>query len=367
MATLLLTKAVQPGMVTAEEVWQKNQLILQENTVLTANVIHRLVMWGIQTIQVKDIAKDSTDGEHNRLAVVKTAMDEDDFVFLQQYTKAVKLTDKLFVHMRTNETLPYEAFRELAMLSLNQLSQRRTVLANLYKAKPFIDYTSRHAVDTGIIAGALGSWLGLPVDQVKMLILSGLLHDIGKTRIPRSILEKPGRLTPTELENMKLHTVYGYYLASKAPAVPTAVQYAILQHHERENGEGYPQKLLSHSIHTYAKIVAVADVYNAMTTERVFQKSVTPFTALETLFNDMYVRLDKKCCMLLIRNICHALLGATVLLSDGSQAEIVHFPHFMSAKPTVIRKNGQVIDLHFNNRLSVVEVLTFRERRRHCI
>ncbi|MBP2654082.1 MAG: rpfG 14 [Firmicutes bacterium] len=354
----MMTKAVKPGMVISAGVWRDNLLVLQQNTVLTTNIIRRLADWGINTVRVKAESCNNW-GNDCRIENIKDALAEDEIHFIQQYTKAVKLTNELFERMREDENLPYEALRNLATLDLYQLAQGKSVLAKLYKIKPFTDYTSRHAVDTGIIAGVLGRWLNLPIEQTKILVLCGLMHDIGKSQISRAILEKPGNLTCEERKTINLHPEYGYYMAKNIPGIISAVLYAILQHHERENGEGYPNKLVSRNIHPVAKIVAVADVYDAMTTERIYQKSVTPFTALETLIEDMFIRLDKECCKVLIRNICRTLIGSVVMLSDGSQAEVVQFSHFMSAKPVVSKKTGVVIDLYFRNDLSIVEVIMF--------
>jgi hypothetical protein len=222
---LMMTKAVKPGMVVSTGVWRDNLLVLQQNTVLTTNIIRRLADWGINAVQVKTDSYNNW-GNDRHIEVIKAALTEDETDFIVQYTKAVKLTNELFESM----------------------------------------------------------------------------HDIGKSQIPKAILEKPGKLTREERKTINLHPEYGYYMAKNIRGILSEVPYAILQHHERENGDGYPKKLVSSNINLSAKIVAVADVYDAMTTERIHQKSVTPFTALETLIEDMFIRLDKECCKALIRN-----------------------------------------------------------------
>ncbi len=355
---LLATQDLKPGMIIAYPVLKHNQIILQENTILTTSIIKHLISWNVPTVLIKE-GKLSDDADSSEITD-KSALYEETSHFKKQQNKIVKLSNELFDYMRKKETVPYLDFHRLATVDLYELSQDKNILANLYQIKSHTDYTSGHAVDTGIIAGVMGSWLKFSPDKVQTLILCGLMHDIGKSQIPKAILEKPGHLTVEEQKIIKLHPEYGYYMAKNIPKILPEVKLAILHHHERENGGGYPKKKMSYDIHPFAKIVAIADMYDAMTTERIYQKSVCLFTALEALIDALYVQLDKTFCIALIQNICQALIGAVVLLSDGTQAEVLRLPYFMSSKPVVCTKNGKIVDLHNHSHISIVEVLEFK-------
>ncbi len=291
---------------------------------------------------------------------IKLQLREEDPVFYEKYRSATHLAGKIFGHMRLHEDLPYADLRKLAMVDLYELLHGKHVLGNLYKLKPYADYTFLHAVGVGIISGLIGLWAGWGSEKIKMLTLCGVMHDIGKSQIPLPLLDKPGRLTAGEKQTMSLHPQYGYYMTKSVQGIAPEVQLAILQHHERENGSGYPSGSLSPKIHPFAKVVAIADTYDALTTDKVYQKSVTPFAAMEILLDSMLMTLDKELCKVFIRNVLQSLIGATVLLSDGSQAEVLELRNFMSTKPVVVTPDRDILDLNLIPSLSVVEVLQFR-------
>lgn len=359
MAGLLLaTQDLKPGMTIAEPVMRNSRIILQSHTILTTSIIQHLRTWRIPTVRViEGVSSNDTIDVNPENA--QSPPNIDDGIFKLHHAKTITLANDLFDYMRNKEIVPYHDFHALANKTLYEFSQDKDILAKLYKIKSYTDYTSGHAVDTGIIAGVMGNWLKFPPEKVKTLILCGLMHDIGKSQIPKSILEKPGLLNAEERQTVNLHPEYGYYMVNHIPSILPEVKLSILHHHERENGKGYPRQRISCDIHPFAKIIAIADVYDAMTTERCYRKSVSPFTALEALIDAMYVELDKTFCIALIQTICQTLIGAVVLLSDGTQAEVLRFPYFMSFKPVVCTRNGKKIDLHNTDYISIVDVLEF--------
>jgi HD-GYP domain-containing protein (c-di-GMP phosphodiesterase class II) len=360
MATILLpTSALKPGMTVAEGVCCDKQVILQENTVLTSNIIRRLATWHVRSVRVNQ--EPSYEDGAKSIANLSAEFIKDNPAFFEQYGKAITSAGKLFHFMREQQIVPFQELRQLATVNLYNLLRNRGLLGNLYRLKSYTDYTFMHAVDVGLLSGLLAMWNGLPEEEIKNLILCGVMHDIGKSQIPLAILNKPGKLTPEERKTIVLHPEYGYYMTKSIPGILPDVQYAVWHHHERESGEGYPGRLRGDRIHPYAKIVAIADTYDALTTDKAYQKSVTPFQALETLQDLMFVHLERELCQTFIRNVIYSLMGSTVLLSDGTQAEVLQLAHYMSCKPVVATNNGVIADLHLSNRTTIVEVLKFRQ------
>jgi HD-GYP domain-containing protein (c-di-GMP phosphodiesterase class II) len=356
---ILQTAALRPGMVTAEDVWGTGQLILPKDTTLTHNIIRRLPAWGISAVGVKKAVQEEDSLE--AFDYPATAAEQDDPRFFEQYRRATLAAGKVFAHMREHEGLPYNELRQLAAVHIFDLLYTKNILNLLYKLQSSVDYTFVHAVDVGIISGVIGTWMGYGLKEVQMLSLCGLMHDIGKSQIPLSILNKPGQLTAEERQTMNLHPEYGYYLTQSTPGIPAAVQFAVRQHHERENGDGYPNKLKGDKIHPFAKIVAIADTYDALTTNKVYKRSVPPFMALEIITEQMWLHLDRHVCLTFIRRLLNDLTGSTVLLSDGSQAKVMHLGQFLSCRPVVTTTHGKVIDLQLTPDLSIVEILNFRD------
>lgn len=359
MATVLLSTAdLKPGMITAEGVCSDKQVILQENTILTRNVISRLATWHVHNVRIRQEPRYTGGAES--ISRLDTEFVQENPAFFQQYGKAVTTAGGLFHHMREQQTVPFKELNQLAAGTLHHILRSKNILSNLYLIKSYTDYTFLHSVDVAILSGLLAVWFNLPEEEVKTLILCGLLHDIGKSQIPLSILDKPSKLTVEERKTITLHPGFGYYMTKNIPGITPDVQYAVWQHHERENGEGYPAKLRGDRIHPYAKIVAIADTYNALTTDKAYQRSVTPFRALEIIQDQMFGQFEQQLCQTFIRNVVYSLMGSTVLLSNGTRAEVLKLAHYMSFKPVVTSNTGIVVDLHTTNRLSIVEVLKFR-------
>lgn len=351
MGKILGLKELHPGMVIAAPVLTSNQqVVLQENIELTSHLINLLHRWNIKSICVK--------AERHR-KIAEFTRNPSSVNFNEPYKQAVQEAKKTFEYMRKKEKVPYFDFYKLAYGSLYELTCKKNALASLYYLKAPVDYIYLHAVDVGIIAGLIGRWCGLEHRDIKKLILAGLMHDIGKSQIPISILEKPGLPTLEEMDVLKLHPTYGYYMVKSIPGIDLEVQQAILQHHERENGCGYPGGSSASGIHSFAKILAIADVYDAMISNRVYKNSVTPFAALDTLANQIVTHFDRKYCEIFIRNSMKTLIDATVLLSDHSLAKVVGFNGFLSVNPTVQKNDGQLIDLNEPGTSSIVEIVNF--------
>jgi putative nucleotidyltransferase with HDIG domain len=141
-------------------------------------------------------------------------------------------------------------------------------------------YTYSHCINVGVLAMGFGRSLGLKEGLVRMLGLAGLLHDLGKSKVPEAVLNKPGRLDPGEFEIMKGHAQAGYDLLRTRRDLPSNVLAGVRHHHERHNGAGYPLGLGGKDIPLPARVLAVVDVYDAMTSDRCYHKGRTPHEVL---------------------------------------------------------------------------------------
>ncbi len=142
-------------------------------------------------------------------------------------------------------------------------------------------YTYNHSLNVSFYAMLIGKWMGFSRTKIKEIATAGLLHDIGKIIIPYEVLNKKGRLDSKEFETIKMHTIYGYNIVKNMKGISEDICSAVLMHHEREDQSGYPLNLKSNQINIHTKIIAVADVYDAMTSERVYKKGVKPSEAFE--------------------------------------------------------------------------------------
>lgn len=218
------------------------------------------------------------------------------------------------------------------------------------------DYTFRHSINVAIVAGLMGKWLGLAEGIIQQLVLAGILHDIGKTQVPLSILNKPGELSLTEMNDMKKHSVLGYQLLQEYKEVPQMVKLWILQHHERLDGSGYPDARAGGQISYHAQMIAVADIYDAMTSNRVYRNATTPFRVIEELCAEMFGKLDPYVCTTFLNKLYESLIGNSVRLNNGTEGTIIHIDCIRGTKPLIKTSQGDCIDLEKIKQLQIVEV-----------
>ena len=159
-----------------------------------------------------------------------------------------------------------------------------TAAVTLFKLRDFDEYTYTHSINVSILAVLLGKHLGLGKAALLKLGLSGLMHDAGKEFVPTHILNKPGKLTDEEFRVIKGHPLAGYNLLRKQKDMPVDVLQAVLEHHERHDGSGYPRGLRSVGIDQNSRILAIVDVYDALTSRRVYKEALPPAKALSLMF-----------------------------------------------------------------------------------
>jgi HD-GYP domain-containing protein (c-di-GMP phosphodiesterase class II) len=182
-------------------------------------------------------------------------------------------------------------------------------------------------------------------------------HDIGKIQIPHEILYKPGKLTNEEFAEVKKHTVYGYEILNNSN-VPEEVAYSALMHHEKMDGSGYPLGRSHDSIGLYAAVVAICDVYEAMTSDRIYRARVSPFEVIRKLEQDEFGALRNEYIYMFIRKIAETFSNNNVLLSDEREGRIILINKNHLAYPLVYcEQTKEFIDLSKNKDISIINVI----------
>lgn len=192
-----------------------------------------------------------------------------------------------------------------------------------------------HSVNVTFFALSIGLGLNLSEDDLVDLGLGTLLHDVGKLRIPEYVLKKPGRLTPDEFEQVKLHTYYGYELLRDVPDLSSRSTHIALEHHERVDGSGYPRGLRGDEIQLFGRITGPVDVYEALTANRIYRAGYLPHQAYELLLGGGGTQFDPLMVDTFIRMIAIYPVGSTVSLSTGFRAVVVQSPPRSTHRPIV--------------------------------
>ncbi len=218
------------------------------------------------------------------------------------------------------------------------------------------DATYVHSMNVALICNLFATWTKMPKEEAQNLTLAGMLHDLGKMMIPKEILTKPGKLTNEEYRIIQEHPVLGYNIL-KDQNVDKHVALAALMHHERCDGNGYPGKLSAKKIDPYAKIVAIADVYDALTSARCYRGPVCPLEVIGVFQTDGLTQYDTKSLMIFLDQVMYSYLHHTVRLSNGEIGRIVMMNRNTLSRPVIAISDTRFIDLRDERDITIVEVI----------
>ena len=272
---------VEPGVKLAKAVFSpEGRILLSSGVELEKKFIDRLKRCNISQIYVDDEIFRFTDIDNaacNQIIV--------------QINRFVDNSIENYPFSRATDAI---RIKNVISEIIDELIDDKYILKSLLDLDSVDSYTFEHSVNVCIISVMIGIALNFGKSELKGLGTGALLHDIGKLRIPEEILKKPFRLTMEEFEEVKKHTIYGYEILKNNKNFGEIASYIALEHHERCDGSGYPYRLERNSIHQYSRIVAVADVYNALTTDRVYRKKIEKQNAFRYIMSLGDHQLDKE-------------------------------------------------------------------------
>lgn len=207
------------------------------------------------------------------------------------------------------------------------------------------EYTYQHSVDVSILSAMLARKLGLSEGSVREIAEAGILHDLGKRRVPLEILNKPGKLTDDEFAVMKQHPVFGYNDIQSISGISEAIKIGVLEHHEKVNGKGYPMGLAGNKISTYGKIISIVDVYDALTSKRPYKTAMSSARAVG-IMTEMLDSFDKVFFATFLQCITLYPVGSYVLCTDGKSYKVIQHNALSPVKPILLDETaGQIYDL----------------------
>lgn len=227
---------------------------------------------------------------------------------------------------------------------VGEILEINDVIYNLNHLRVWDSYTYAHCVQVAELSVVIGKELGFDHDHLNRLAIGAVLHDVGKVKVPREILDKPGPLTPEEYAIMRRHARDGWDMVHDVLDTWHTATVSILQHHERMDGSGYPDGLQGDGIYIFSRIVAVADVFDATRAERSYRSSLSGQTVYDILQHEAGTRLDKQVVEALMRRVAFYPTGEIVRLGDGSTGIVTHQNPDAPLLPTVVR----VADEHYH-------------------
>ncbi len=249
--------------------------------------------------------------------------------------------------LNTNKLL--KETREIIALSDDPVHTFRM----LRRVRRYDDLTYIHSLNVAILCHEFANWMHMPEEEQDILTLAGLLHDVGKMGIPGKIIKKAGLLTDEEYELIKQHPQKGYDFLKKHP-LDERIMNAALMHHERCDGSGYPQGLKADEIDDFAKIVAIADYYDALTSARVYRESHCPFEVFRMLQQERD-KFDSTYLAVFMEGVASFYIGCEVVLSNQKRARMVDTNPTDQSNP-IVKMDGLIVNLAMAPDVDVKEI-----------
>lgn len=259
------------------------------------------------------------------------------------YGQAKSLVQDLLLDARLGNSLDGERAVAVVDEMVDSIFRNQDALASLTRLKSFDDYTFQHSVNVSVLALALGRHLGLVKGELRRLGIGAILHDVGKMRVPEEILHKPSRLTDAEFTVMKTHPLHGAKILMSTRALPEDCSSVALNHHERFNGVGYPRGLSGLAIGKFGLISSLADVYDAITSNRVYHTGMPSHQAVQKIYEwtktDFYPLYAQK----FIQCLGIFPIGSVVRLDTGEVGVVARQNHDQLLRPWVRIVRGSVV------------------------
>lgn len=349
------TRSLQEGMRIDQNIKDRlDRILIARGTHLAAYQIEALERMGINGVYVSEGEEDSDASKEQQAKPMSVAARNNISKLRINDPAKVKLSES--IKKRVSEGIQF-LYNDTD--SPNFTSTSVTITSNLLKAiednaaiavditalKTSDEYTFKHSVDVATMSMIVAKKMGMKHQDVYNIGIAGLLHDMGKSKIPLEILNKPARLTDEEFEVMKKHSTYGYQILKEKNDISMPIALAVLQHHEKMNGKGYPMGVTAEKISPYAKILSVVDVYDALVTERPYKKGMSQRDAIEIIMS-MTEELDINAMRSFLGSVILYPVDSIVQLSNGEEACVVENHPEAVLRPTVVGlKSGNVYDL----------------------
>ncbi len=268
------------------------------------------------------------------------------------YNNLSSTLSSIFYKLKIFQTHDNKEIREFTNNLLSESNNKGALIHDLVLNGSSNSPIYRHSLNVALLSNLLGQWIDLKPESLNLLTYSALLHDIGKLKIDDKIINKQTALTITERNELKRHPVLGYEMVKDIAYLDKSVAQGVLFHHEFIDGSGYPFNLMDSKITNFAKIIAIADLFDNHNSNRGIHKKCGPFETLELLKEHSFGRLDYKYTNIFINNILNFFIGKDVLLNNGQKAQIIMMNINNIDKP-IINMNNNFIDLYKADNLKI--------------
>lgn len=359
------TANIQVGMVAASDVFSDSgQLLIPKDAEFTEEILEGLSVHTIPYVNVYDKENEEAEKEAvpdepvpNDASYRERIQNSKEFqVFQEEFNHSLESVNQNLEHIVTNsEDIDTDTLLQQTTQLLTHNATTIGVLDLVNNLRVYDDSTYAHSLNVSIICRIFGQWLHWSEEDIDTLTIAGTLHDLGKLLLPPEIIKKPDRLNDEEYRIIRTHPYRGFKHVEHTDLDPR-IKDAILMHHEKNDGSGYPAHLKGDQIAPFAKIVAIADVYDAMTADRVYRQGICPFHVIRMFENEGYQKYDARYLMPFLESIVQTYINNRVRLTDDSIGEIVFINKHALSRP-MVKINDKFVDLSVERDLCIEEIL----------
>ena len=351
------TSSLKTGMKVDQSIIDKTRRVLiARGTILDPYLIDALKRLGINGVYIREgedaepviLGNNVSESEEAKKVIDKLTVADRTRVTLTESVKKRVHEGISYLYSNTDAADFADTSKSIASELLKAIDGNDALAIDISMLKVSDEYTFKHSVDVATMAMVVAKKMGYSEEEVYDVGVAGLLHDLGKAKVPPEILNKPGKLTEEEFEIMKKHSFHSYCILKDNKGIRDSVKLAVLQHHEKINGQGYPMGLMAPQISKYAKILTVVDIYDALVTDRPYKAAFSQRDAVEMLMAMTY-ELDMDALKGFLGSVILYPVSCIVQLSNGESARVVeNYTDYILRPKVVGLQSGRVYDLAYD-------------------
>lgn len=348
--------SAKPGMKLAADVYDSDsRLIVPKDIIIDESVINRFKLYSVFSLIIY-LEEEKQELKHEEVGYFESIKQKKDFAhFEEKFSESVDdlKTNLNDIVKKYTPISPEKMLKGVAeVIASNKTGHNMFDMLNCMRG--YDDLTYVHSMNVALICNVMAGWLGKSQEETDLITMAGLLHDIGKLKMPVDIITKPGKLTDEEYEIIKSHPTLGHDILLESN-VDERIKNAAWMHHERYDGGGYPNGLVGEQIDDIARIVAIADVYDAMTANRVYRNGLCPFKVIAHFERDMSIY-DPRYILLFLEKTAETYVSNKVLLSNGKEGKIIMI-NKMSLSQPVVMVGDKIYDLAKQKDITIEQLL----------
>jgi HD-GYP domain-containing protein (c-di-GMP phosphodiesterase class II) len=336
------TSNLKPGIKLGKDIYSyDSQLLLTNGSIITQEHLDNFARRNIEEVFILD--------ESPRIKPERE--------FEDVYQDALEAVNSFMVGAMLGSPLDFQEINKIVDFLQEQAFDAIDLFRQMRLMKDKGEYLFTHSINVSLICMLMGRWLKCDRNTIRELGIAGLLHDLGKVFIASDILNKPGKLTEQEYEEIKKHTIRGYNFISRNPALNINIEVAnaALMHHERLDGSGYPSGLKG-QINFYAAVVAVADVYDAITSAHSYADKRSPYSAAEILWQESFGKLDARITKVFYDKITNFYVGNKVLLSNKKEGIVIYVDPSQPTRP-IVMVDDEFYNLAIDRSITIQDII----------